>query len=384
MLHPQTKMMLSRIRMQRKNKMTKKHLKIILIMVFAVALTFILSGCGSDGYSIEGKNVVTFELDGGIITTKNSSFDIINFAYDPGTYILDPIKDLGYTVNRPDYEFTGWYTSPECKPGDEWNFGTLFEQEKLTLYAGWKKSVKYTYTVYYVENNVATALGSYAVNAGDAYKDLRGYENKRNGYTSIGIYSDKTLETPWDSGYKHPGGETDTDIPVYVDYIKGEWSIVDSFDKLKSAMKSGKNVYLTADIDCNGNILSELSLTSSYGGIFEGNGHTVSNFKIIRYAGLKTAIIAVFAKLDANAEVRNVNFTDVIYDFTGIKADTVKVAALAVSSEENVKINNVSVTGTITTDYTGSITTQNKAVLEADETTVESGFTATVTINVQN
>ena len=63
--------------------MTKKHLKLILIMVFAVALTFILSGCGSDGYSIEGKNVVTFELDGGIITTKNSSFDIINFAYDP-------------------------------------------------------------------------------------------------------------------------------------------------------------------------------------------------------------------------------------------------------------------------------------------------------------
>ena len=62
----------------------------------------------------------------------------------------------------------------------------------------------------------------------------------------------------------------------------------------------------------------------------------------------------------------------------------VKVAALAVSSAKNVKINNVTVTGTLNTNYTGSITTQNNAVLEADETTVESGFTATITINVQN
>ena len=364
--------------------MTKKHLKLILIMVFAVALTFILSGCGSDGYSIEGKNVVTFELDGGIITTKNSSFDIINFAYDPGTYILDPIKDLGYTLSRPDYEFTGWYTSPECKPGEEWNFSTLFEQEKLTLYAGWKKAIKYTYTVYYVENDVATALGSYSVNSGDVYKDLRGYENKRSGYTSLGIYSDKTLTTPWDPEFKHPGGETDTDIPVYVDYIKGEWVITDSFDKLKSAIKSGKSIYLTADIDCEGSTLNELSLTSSYSGIFEGNGHTVSNFKIVRYSGLKTASVAIFANLDDNAEIRNVNFTNVIYDFTGIKAENVKVSALAVSSAKNVKINNVTVTGTLNTNYTGSITTQNNAVLEADETTVESGFTATITINVQN
>ena len=96
------------------------------------------------------------------------------------------------------------------------------------------------------------------------------------------------------------------------------------------------------------------------------------------------AVVAIFANLDDNAEIRNVNFTNVIYDFTGIKAENVKVAALAVSSAKNVKINNVTVTGTLNTNYTGSITTQNNAVLEADETTVESGFTATITINVQN
>lgn len=362
----------------------KKYLRLLLIIVFAVTLTLALSGCGSDGYSLEGKNIVTFELGGGKITTKNSSFDIINFAYDPGTYILDPIEDLDYSLNRPEYEFTGWYTSAECKPGEKWDFKTPFNQEKLTLYAGWKKAIKYTYTVYYVENDVATAIGSYQVKPGDAYKDLSGYENERTGYTAMGIYSDKTLTTPWNSEFKHPGGDVDTDIPVYVDYIEGVWTLTDSFSTLRTALRNGKNVYLTADIDCGGSILSELTLTSSYGGIFEGNGHTVSNFKVVRYSGAKAANIAIFGELKGGAEIRNVSFVDVAYDFTGITASTLKAAALAVSSAENVKINKVSITGTITTNFTGEILTKNQAVFEADSTTEISAFTANVTVSVQN
>ena len=98
----------------------KKHLRLILIMVFAVTLTLVLSGCGKGSTDFEGKNVVTFDLCGGTMETKSATVKTqINFAYEPGTYILDPIETLKYTLNKPEYIFTGWYTSPECKSADE-------------------------------------------------------------------------------------------------------------------------------------------------------------------------------------------------------------------------------------------------------------------------
>lgn len=355
-------------------------------MVFAVTLTLVLSGCGNDGYSLEGKNIVSFDLGGGKITTKNSSFDTINFAYDPGTYILDPIEDLDYTLNRPDYNFTGWYVDAECK--QKWDFKTPFTEEKLTLYAGWEKAIKYTYTVYYVDNGAAVALGSYTVTPGQTYKDYNNYKSSRKNYTAMGIYSDINLTTPWNDAFTHPGGAVDTDVPVYVDYIPGTWNIVSTFDALKSAIKAEKNIYLTADINCGAEELVSLTTAKKYDGIFEGNGHTVSNFKIKCYVDGQQAKAAIFPSLVATSEIRNVNFTEVLYDFTGIadtvNTESVKASALAVTST-GAKITDVTISGKIVTNYSGSLPKLNEAVYDKDDETVISGtFSANITIEVQN
>lgn len=363
--------------------MFRKKSLILTFAVLVVMLTVLmLSACGNEGQSLEGKNIVTFELNGGTLELKTSSVNTkINFAYHPGTYILDPAEIPGYKLFRQEYNFTGWYTSPDCKADEKWDFDTPFNTETLTLYAGWEKAIKYSYGVYYIDGGESILLGSYDVKAGGTFDDWRKFAGTRKGYTPMGYYSDKDLTTAWDSTYAHPGGEVDTLIPVYVDYIEGEWTLVDDFSELRAALRAGENVYLTADIDCAG---EELGLNGIYNGIFEGNGHTVSGLKTVKSGSLRPAV-SIFKELGADAEIRNVSFTNVAYDFTGIKdgTSTLKVAALAITST-GAKVTNVSVSGTVTTNYAGELPRLNEAIFEADNATEVVNFTANVTVNVQN
>ena len=371
--------------MQRKTEMTKNRAKLIFVLLFAVALTFVLSGCGRQEQSIDGLNVVTFELGGGTLEMKTSSVDTkINFAYHPGTYILDPVNIPGYRVYRSDYNFTGWYTSPDCKPSEKWDFKTPFNTKSLTLYAGWEKAIKYTYTVYYVDNGEAKSLGSYDVKAGESFSDWRKFAESRSDHTPTGFYSDSTFATPWDDSFTHPGGAADTDVAVYVDYIDGIWTLVDSFSKLKSALKSGENVYLTADVDCGGEILVDPSLTTSYGGIFEGNGYTVSNFKVPKSGSLRPSI-AIFKTLAEGAEIRNVSFTSVTYDLTGVGENVSAVKASAIATDaRGAKISSVSVSGTLKTNYTKETLSLKGAIYETEAVAEITDFVSNVTVDIQN
>lgn len=361
--------------------MTKKHFILLFAVLVIATLTLALSGCGNEGQSLEGKNIVTFELNGGTLELKTSSVDTnINFAYHPGTYILDPVDIPGYKLFRQGYNFTGWYTSKECNAGDKWDFDTPFNTETLTLYAGWEEAIRYTFAVYYVENGESVKLGSYDVDAGARFEDWRKYAGTRTDYTPIGYYSDSDFTTAWDTAFTHPGGESDTEIPVYVDYIKGNWKLVNTLSGLRSALNAGDNIFLTANIDCQG---AELS-TNNYNGIFEGNGFAVSNFKVVKSGSLRPSL-SIFKELGAAAEIRNVTFSNVAYDLTGIgeNVTTLKVAALA-SNSLGATVTNVTVTGTVTTNYAGELPRLNEAIYESEATATVTNFTANITVNTQN
>ena len=347
--------------------MKRKILILTVTVALFAALTVLLSGCAGSKDPIAGKNVVTFDVNGGILSYGTSSTKgSINYAYYPGTLIKDPVNFNNYKITRNGYNFTGWYTSPECKPSEKWDFeNTYFEIEKLTLYAGWELAIKYTYSVNYVDGESTVTLGSYSVSKGDKFNDFKKLANKRDNYTPYGYYSDPECTIPWDATTTHPGGEVDLDIPVYVNYIEGNWIIVDSFDELKSALKSG-NVYLTADIDCGG---AELYVTNSFGRIFEGNGHKVTNFTVPKKGNTYSPTCAIFSKLASGADIRNVSFENVTYQFMSISThqDTkVSVAALAVKLEAGVKITNVSVSGTFETDYNGDLSCLNQVYYSTD------------------
>ena len=370
--------------MQRKIEMTKKHFKLICTVIFAVALTLALSGCGRKEQSFEGKNIVTFELQGGVLRYGTAATDTnIYYAYEPGSYILEPEKLTNYTINREGYDFTGWYTNADCT--QKWDFKTPFEQAELTLYAGWKLSISYTYSVYYVDETTGNPvlLGKYDdVQDGARFDDWRSYAKTRSGYTAMNFYSDASLTTLWDNDdpaniMVHKG--VDYDIPVYVGYIKGEYDLVSTYDQLTKAIKGGKNVYLLGNIDCAGKDLS----FGTYDGEIAGNGYTVSNFNVPKTGTTFYPACSIFSELGNNAKIENVSFTGATYTFTEVNASAKswKVAALAVSAADGATVNNVTITGTITTNYSGELNRLNSFVYDND---IQTSGTCSVTITAVN
>ena len=175
---------------------------------------------------------------------------------------------------------------------------------------------------------------------------------------------------------------------MYVNYIEGNWKIVDSFEKLKSALDSG-NVYLVADIDCGG---AELHVSDDFNAIFEGNGFKVTNFTVPKTGSAVNPRCAIFRRLATGAEIRNVSFENVTYRFFGI-ADSASVkanvAALSVSLESGVTITNVSVKGTMETDYSGELSCLEKVYYYTDpegEALLDgvTDFSAEIVVNKQS
>lgn len=369
--------------------MKRKILIIIALALSVVALTVLLSGCAGGGDDLEGKNIVTFEVNGGILNYGTSSTDSkVNYAYYPGTYIKDPTTFPNYSISRSGYNFTGWYTGKDCKPNEKWDFSQPFNTESLTLYAGWEIAIKYTYSVNYMDGNEKVTLGTYKVSSGDKFEDWRKYAAERDDHTATGYYSDPECTVPWDFTAAHPGGAADLDIPVYVSYIVGNWNLVDTYDKLRSAVKSG-NVYLTADIDCGGD---EFCVSGTFNNIFEGNGFKITNFTVNKTGTTFNPSCAIFQTLGEKADIRNVSFENVTYNFfdianaAGVKAN---VAALAVGMNAGAKVTDVSVSGTLETNYDDTYPCISEVFYytDAEQSAPLSGvtnFTANITVNKQS
>jgi uncharacterized repeat protein (TIGR02543 family) len=355
--------------------MKRKYL--ILLTLVAITLTLLLSGCGRGGQSIEGMYGVTFEVNGGKLNIGTTSTKQLKYAYDPGSYMIDPATFRNYKISRPGYIFTGWYTSADCKENERWDFATQpLNVEALTLYAGWEKEIVYTYTVCYADGENIETLGNYSVMAGEKFEDYRKHANKREGYTPTGYFVDAACQTPWDFETVHPGGDVDTDVCVYVDYIEGEWKLVDSYETLLAAINEG-NVYLTADIDCGG---QELYFSGTYTRIFQGNGHKISNFTVNKTGGALMPSCSIFQAIGENAQIRDVSFENVTFNFMDVdRANKIKVAALAREASGGI-VSNVSVTGKIVTNYAGELPTLNEAFYEVKNAADVTGFTANITV----
>jgi len=342
--------------------MKTKTLKILVAIFVFATLMSVLVACGPQEQSFEGMYIVTFEFNGG--TLYNGSTNIsgeIHHAYEPNSKIIDIANHKPYKFTKNDYEFVGWYTDNECTK--EWNFQTdTITVEKLTLYAKWTPKIKYTYDLYYTdENDTEQRLGSYKVNVGGEFSDSSKYAVK--GLTAahktfVGFYSDKELTTPWNDNFTHPGGEQDTSIPVYVGWIDGVWKLVSDYDGLQDAFnattESFDGIWLTADIDCGGNPL----YVDTFDKTLRGDNDGDANYKIANFVvdGEKKKSdrprYSLFGTLGATANIHDVDFVDVKFEFS---ADTKsyadpQIAALAqtveTSPDATCTVTNVSISGT--------------------------------------
>ena len=367
--------------------MKKRYL--ILLALLVLTLTCLLAGCGKNEQDLDGMYVVAFDVNGGKMDLGTSAVTTkVNYAYEPGSLVMDPTvrigtggnSYLGYSITRPDYDFTGWYTGPECLPEQKWDFETgVVDTETLTLYAGWQKQIIHTYTVCYKDGNEIVELGSYRVNAGAAFDDYRKFAQSRKGYTARNYYADEALTTLWDATTVHPGGETDTDVKVFVDYIPGDWVIVTTYAELKNAIGSG-NIYLAADVDCEGKELKFGEFTH----IFEGNGYTVSNFVVKQDGTTRKPYVSVFKSLKEGSEIKNVTFANVTLDLSTYysNAGTLQVAALATTGKGTVT--NVRVTGKLLTAYDSEYPRLNQAFYDESATGTVTGFSAEIVVEKQS
>jgi uncharacterized repeat protein (TIGR02543 family) len=290
-------------------KLMLKRMKIFTLLVLCILC---ISSCSSNTKEPSGIKV-TYELNGGIF--QNVSLPIkqyYQFDEESERLIKSPEVLSKSSILKSGYTLEGWYTESDFK--NKWDFEKdELPLEGLTLYAKWVKDVKYTYNVCYLdENNEVNILGTYEVSEGEVFDDWRGFAEDRKNYTPLKFINKDG--TAWDMTYKHPGGETDLAINVFVEYIEGDFELVSTAQQLKNART--KNIYLLNDIDLQGEVFS----FSSYSKIFKGNNYTIKNFKV-NVVGNKTSGVddhldsslkAVYGSLFGN--LNNATISDVTFE----------------------------------------------------------------------
>lgn len=332
-------------------------IKRILALIIC-ALTLFAFGC-NETTDYEGQIKVTFCLEGGIY--QNSKRDIVHYYPFEEGLIVNPEELSGVKINKGGYNIEGWYKTKtgegeNVEYSDKWNFSSdKVGAEGVTLYAKWVPNIIFTYDVcYYNDAGETVVLGSYPVKAGEKFEDYANFAKKR----TDGVYTPLNYVdaggNAWDFSFAHPGGEQSLAIKVYVNYLKGDFSLVSTARELKAS--TGKNIYLLNDIDLNG---EEFNF-GDYKYTLLGNGHTISNFKIkydpsrsgikedLEDDSKKSLYVSLFGNLNG-ATVKDVNFKDVKIDVNTALTTTYKIylAPLGIKAV-NATVENVTFEGSYT------------------------------------
>ena len=318
-------------------------------------------------YAENGTGKAVFYLEGGVC---QNSHEKVSYLYNfNGTVIDMLIKDPNVLETNPNdmilksgYHIEGWYKTKTTNPdgtvtySDKWDFDNdRMTIEGVTLYAKWEENRTYKYELYYKDANGNDCyLDGYECKEGTKFNDTLLRNKTVKGYTSLG-YLDEA-GNPWNNNYKHPGGDADLTIKVYLDLIEGEYSVVKTAKQFKNALSRGQNIYLYNDIDFDEDEIN----FGSYSGTILGNNHTVSNFTIgydDSRSGLKGEItdltgssnhlyVSLFFELK-DAIIKDITFKDAIVDIDTRNSQIkyLVFAPLAIIGS-NTLIENVNFTGT--------------------------------------
>lgn len=316
------------------SKSLKKPLLVCFLMTMAL--------CGCTKKETKNTATATFYLEGGTcLNAKEKLLYIYDLAdAESSTYIAEPnslVSEETKKITRYGYFIEGWYQTKSEENGvvtysNPWNFSTdKMTIDGVTLYANWEKLVTYTFDVcYFDENGEEKVLKSYSTKEGSTFEATANTicgnpslaQDKtalvyKNAESKIVGFKDKD-GNPFDLKTKHPGGEVDTAIKIYVDVLDGKFELIQSSSEL--IRNKTKNIYLLNDIDMEGEKFSIFE----YKGIIEGNGHKISNF-VIDYSTNKVNLssnydgsgengfiyASIFSKLKG-ATIRNVTFENSI------------------------------------------------------------------------
>lgn len=343
-----------------------KTLKTAIAVILTLTACILLSGCNS-AVNRKQNTAVVFDLNGG--TYRSCTLPVTHYyeIHDGEQHVIfDPQDVSKKQVTRAGYDFVGWFTGSKSESGEitfdkQWNFASdKVTNAGVTLYAKWKKQGVYTYSICYAdENGEAVVLGSYDVEAGQAFKsDYQHFADTRFGFTALpGFYDENGNE--WDYSFVMPETpEGKNDVKIFVRYVEGFFAIVTDRASLENAVYKKSDIYLMADVDFEGATFNGFTATEGglYSSKFVGNGHTIKNFVV------KRAVVGQDKDIDTrqsytaslfnslkNASIEDVNFENVNFEIKSGSSKTaiIVISPIAVKSEGSV-IRNVSFSGTYT------------------------------------
>lgn len=323
--------------------------KKILFVCFSLFIIQLVTGCNNNSDEPEGVKII-YELEGGVY--KNC-LNPIRFYFEFGEedmmYIQDPTTLTNDAVTRSGYTLEGWYTDKNYTK--KWDFDKdQVSKEGITLYAKWKKNIIYKYNVcYYDKQNNLQIINSYEVQAGEKFNDYLNYAKKRNDglYTPIRFLNESG--EVWDENFTHPGGDSNLDINVIVEYIEGDFALVSTAEQLRQ--NKNRNIYLLNDIDLGG---EEFPL-KDYRYELVGNGKTISNCIVTtnptKY-GLSvdhtqddqnSLYVSLFGNIK-NATIIDVTFDNVVFEIKSTFTNTYKIYVSPICTKlENCIIDKVTI-----------------------------------------
>ena len=182
-----------------------------------------------------------------------------------------------------------------------------------------------------------------------ATPDMKFFTVKDNAFTFLGYFMDEACETPAPTVLQR--GEED--IVLYAKYLTGNWKFVSTPDDVKDMFSSmglgqaSNHYWLLNDIDC-GSLNREVDVLANFRGTLQGNGFTIRNLKL-RKALTQGSAQAVFGNLTVTAKMENVTFENLQVTYTMRTAIHAEGYFVFLSKDENATVNNVTMTGTLTT-----------------------------------
>lgn len=391
--------------------MKKRLITKILLLITAISCSLAFTACvgeiSFEDYRKQNEiySDVYYYANGGTFDSSSSvSVKWLGLSYHDGV-TTSPVIDITeetekVSVKRTDYIIEGWYYAELDESGevvwadeeqtipkatDEKAEFPFFVEKNTTVYlvAKWKEDVKVE--IYLVSD--ADVICNEKDENGKDVKDEDGNtieKSYKNGEliatknfgrfttlsitndpiastnsTYLQIYANKECTEKIDKIEKPEVGN----VKVYAKYKEGKWTLVSTAADVRNMFNDlnteNNKYYLLNDIDCltNNGKLSCPS-PSTFRGIIQGNGYTVSNIQFTKSNAIGQGETAcALGKLCATASVSNLTLKDIDVSYS-VKASGTKVFALFGSVEENVpktafsdfKVENITLTIKVSKD----------------------------------
>ncbi len=346
------------------------HARRILRCLLLAALLLLLcaagTACRGVGESGEAPydHLVTFDYNYGKLDA-NCQTQYLG-VMDGGLISVQPGYSEAFTLYAiKGHYMEGWYTAKTDADGkpltdsetgmvlldSKWDFETGTVSTDMTLYAHWvSESV-----LSFVDRETGDVLYTLRGTPGTSRKLPVQAENaileKKPGNTVYGYFADAACTQPF--AFPYTFGEEDT--TAYVSLLEGTWLIVRTPAEFQKGVNANANLYVDADLD-----FSQVAAgwqVRDFSGTISGNGHTIRGISLaLEGSKNKSSNFALFGTLREKAYIHDVTFADVRISFDAKTNGTYAVAGFAWAAESGARLENITLTGSLTYNFASAPT----------------------------